>query len=176
MPRIFDNIDQSLLPGLDEAADLRVEARAGHRPVQQPQVDGGDPVDAERGQIPLEAQPQLVGLVEAQDGCPIICADPGYKTAFVYGNVFVSGAGDAERIAGMSVHRAAFSSLPGAEGLKTLVGNQTTHFVITDTLHFEVTGERSLELQQPVDRRLEGHSSWLRIVRQKAPAPEAPPA
>jgi hypothetical protein len=37
-------------------------------------------------------------------------------------------------------------------------------------------GERILELQPPVDRRLEGHSSWLRILRQKAPAPEARPA
>jgi Methylene-tetrahydrofolate reductase C terminal len=37
-------------------------------------------------------------------------------------------------------------------------------------------GERILELQPPVDRRLEGSSSWLRVLRQKAPAPEAPPA
>ena len=37
-------------------------------------------------------------------------------------------------------------------------------------------GDRILELQPPVDRRLEGRSSWLRVLRQKAPEPEAPPA
>ena len=33
-------------------------------------------------------------------------------------------------------------------------------------------GERILEVQPPVDRRLEGRSSWLRVVRERTKAPD----
>jgi hypothetical protein len=35
-------------------------------------------------------------------------------------------------------------------------------------------GERILEVQKPVDNRLKGHSSWLRVVREKSEPVEAP--
>lgn len=36
-------------------------------------------------------------------------------------------------------------------------------------------GERILELQPPLDRAREGSSSWLQVLREKAPAPPAAP-
>jgi hypothetical protein len=39
------------------------------------------------------------------------------------------------------------------------------------------TGMAILEVQKPVDNRLKGHSSWLKVVREKTePLPEAKPA
>jgi hypothetical protein len=50
-----DSVDQSFVAGLNERRELGVEALARLGSVHKPEVDGGEPVEAERHEVLLEA-------------------------------------------------------------------------------------------------------------------------
>ena len=61
-----DTVDQPFLTGPDQRRQLSVEPLPGDGRVHDPQVHGGQPADAEGGEIVLDPLPKLVRLVPAQ--------------------------------------------------------------------------------------------------------------
>ena len=69
-----DAVDEPVGVGLDERPELRVEALGGRRPVHEAQVHRGEPIDAEGGEVVLDAGAQLVRLVVPQHRAVVIAA------------------------------------------------------------------------------------------------------
>jgi len=67
-----DTVDEAFVASGDERRELRVEPFPGRRSIQEPQVHSRQPVDAQRGEVLLDAGAQLVRVVVGQHSTAII--------------------------------------------------------------------------------------------------------
>lgn len=144
-----DAVDQPFVAGLDQCGKLRVKARAGRCFVDQPQVDRCHPIHTERCEVLLDARPQLIRIVERNNGTAVVATGPNLADDRQVGRVRV------QRFADELVHHTRPVVLRGIDVVDSRVDRrpQDKQRLVTVTWRPKdtITGQLHRAVPNPID-------------------------